>query len=410
MTALTPPPHFPRPELATQLTKAVMGMDPFSDAPNGLFLAAPRRTGKSVFLQKDLRPSLQAAGVIVVYVDLWANKEKDPSIVIAHAIGSELLKHFGVVARVAQAIGLESVSIAGVLKLDTKSIGQPNGMTLSDALGLLIEKSGKSVALIIDEAQHSLTSKSGESTMAALKSARDTINNSDGSRLMLIMSGSDRDKLLRLVNTTAAAFYGSHIQRMPSLGTDYVAHIVQQIEASYPTLSPISAAKLEEAFALLGYRPQFLKGAIGSGLNPLESTNMRFEDAVYAFAQEQLAADRRQMTADFLGLKDLERFVIWRLLELGEKFRPYDADALDFYSEKIGQQVTPQQVQTTLSSLRAREPSLIWKSERGDYALDNTQMRDWYLELLAQQAWPPGTGVSIQEEQEEPITRADRDR
>ena len=42
--------HFARAELAAQLANDLQGANPFSDAPNGLFLAAPRREGKSVFL------------------------------------------------------------------------------------------------------------------------------------------------------------------------------------------------------------------------------------------------------------------------------------------------------------------------------------------------------------------------
>lgn len=81
------------------------------------------------------------------------------------------------------------------------------GRHWKDALVLLIAKAGKPVALLVHEAQHALTSKAGENAMAALKSARDTINNSAGRRLMLVMTGSDRDKLMRLVNSTSAAFY-----------------------------------------------------------------------------------------------------------------------------------------------------------------------------------------------------------
>jgi len=70
----------------------------------------------------------------------------------------------------------------------------------------VVEVAGKPVALIIDEAQHALTSESGENAMTALKSARDTLNGPDRVKLMLVMSGSYRDKLLRLVNTNGAAF------------------------------------------------------------------------------------------------------------------------------------------------------------------------------------------------------------
>ena len=383
--------HFARAELAAQLANDLQGANPFSDAPNGLFLAAPRREGKSVFLQEDLRPALQSAGVVVIYVDLWVNKEKDPALVIAQAIGAELLCHLGAVAKVAHAVGLESVTIAGVLKMDTTKIGQPDGATLKDALALLIAKAGKPVALLIDEAQHALTSKAGENTMAALKSARDTINNSTGRRLMLVMTGSDRDKLMRLVNSTSAAFYGSHIHKLPPLGSDYVAHVIKQLESNYANLHPINATLLEDAFDLLGRRPQFFKNAVSYGLNPLESAGMRLEDAVLEFARQQRRSDQAQMEADFLGLRDIERLVLWRILVTGDKFRPYDNDALEFYSKSSGLPVTAQQVQAALVSLRNREPCIICKSERGDYALDNSQMQDWYRMLNNTGRWPPVT-------------------
>ena len=46
--------YYPRTPLAAALADALQGKAAFSDAPNGLFLAAPRRTGKSTFLQSDL--------------------------------------------------------------------------------------------------------------------------------------------------------------------------------------------------------------------------------------------------------------------------------------------------------------------------------------------------------------------
>ncbi|MFT3719050.1 hypothetical protein [Pseudorhodoferax sp.] len=53
--------------------------------------------------------------------------------------------------------------------------------------------------------------------MAALKSARDQMNQSGQVNPMLVMSGSGRDKLLRLVVSAGAPFYGSQIQALPPL-------------------------------------------------------------------------------------------------------------------------------------------------------------------------------------------------
>jgi len=70
--------RYPRPALAEELVAALQGKTIFSDAHNGLFLAAPRRTGKTTFLQADLKPALERAGVLVVYVDLWSDQRRDP--------------------------------------------------------------------------------------------------------------------------------------------------------------------------------------------------------------------------------------------------------------------------------------------------------------------------------------------
>ena len=209
--------HFPRADLASEVAAAIQGHTLLGDGPNGVFLAAPRRTGKSTFLQLDLQPELARQGVLVVYVDLWADQRRDPGDLIAEAIGRSIERELGVVEKAAKRSGLESVTVGG-LKINTARIGKPDGQTLTDALAFLAEKSGRPVALLIDEAQHALTSEAGENAMAALKAARDTLNRPGVVKLMLVMSGSDRDKLLRLVNTTGAPFYGSQVSRMPPLG------------------------------------------------------------------------------------------------------------------------------------------------------------------------------------------------
>jgi hypothetical protein len=164
-----------RTSLATSLADALQGKTPFSDAPNGLFLAAPRRTGKSTFLQADLMPELARRQVVGVYVDLWADQNRDPGALIAEAVGRALLKQLGMVAKTVLAAGLESINVGGI-KIDTAKIGKVDGTTLADALRALVEATNNPVALIIDEAQHALTSVAGETAMAALKSARDQLN------------------------------------------------------------------------------------------------------------------------------------------------------------------------------------------------------------------------------------------
>lgn len=81
---------FHRPELARKLARQILAVNIGSAHGSGVFLAAPRRTGKSTFLREDLRPEFEAAGAIVVYADLWANPTADPGSVIVSAIRAAL--------------------------------------------------------------------------------------------------------------------------------------------------------------------------------------------------------------------------------------------------------------------------------------------------------------------------------
>lgn len=379
---------FPRTALAQELVTALQGKALLGDAHNGLFLAAPRRTGKSTFLQGDLRPALQAAGVVVVYVDLWADARRDPGGLIAEAIARDLQPQLGLVARAARKAGLDKVKLGG-LEVDTSKIGKVDGLTLTEALRLLHESAGQPVALIIDEAQHALTSEAGEAAMTALKSARDQLNQPGTVNLMLVMSGSDRDKLLRLVNTAGAPFYGSQVQRMPPLGPDFIAHVSTLIEAQRPDLKPVDQAALQQAFEMFGARPQFFMAALGQVLSPLAALSGRFEPAMLEAAQEQQAQDEAQMESDYLGLKPTEQAVLWRLLAQGSRYRPYDADALRFYRDKAGHPVNAAQAQKALEALRQRMPALVWKSARGEYALQDAAMHRWFETRAAADRWPP---------------------
>lgn len=95
------------------------------------------------------------------------------------------------------------------------------------------------------------------------------------------------------------------------------------------------------------------------------------------------------MESDYLGLKPLERAVLWRMLDQQALFRPYDAEALRFYAKVVGTKVSAQQAQNALASLRERTPAMIWKSVRGEYAVDDAAMHRWYAQRIEAGRWPP---------------------
>ena len=107
-------PVFHREAMAKDLAGKLLKPAATSASGSGLFLAAPRRTGKSTFVREDLRPALEAAGAIVIYVDLWEDRKADPGEVIISAVRSELAKREGVIARLAKSSGMDKVAVGGL--------------------------------------------------------------------------------------------------------------------------------------------------------------------------------------------------------------------------------------------------------------------------------------------------------
>lgn len=388
--------YFPRHELAEEMINALLGRSLFGDEHNGLFLAAPRRTGKTTFLRSDLTPALEAQGVVVVYVDLWSDQRQNPAALISRAIAAVMERYRSQLEKLMTRSGVTGIDIGGWIsfKRTAAEESKPGSIALSEALDMLIKAADAPVALIIDEAQQALTSQEGEALMVALKSARDQLNTPDGIHLMLVMSGSDRDKLLRLVNSHAAPFFGSQIRAMPMLDQTFVDHLAALIERHGSVERTIDRRTLGEAFAAFGYRPQYFMSALNSALGPMTEMTGSPEQAVLEEAVAQREADRDDMASLYLGLSPLQQAVLWRLLDQQSRFRPYDGAALDFYRRIMAQQdvpmaVTPQKVQTALEALRDRTPPLVWKSARGEYAVEDAGMYDWYQDRMAQEMWPP---------------------
>ena len=59
------------------------------------------------------------------------------------------------------------------------------------------------------------------------------------------------------------------------------------------------------------------------------------------------------------------------------------------YNSKTGDKVTVAKAQKALASLRERQSSMIWKSARSEYAVDDAAMHRRYQQRIAANTWPP---------------------
>lgn len=372
---------FHRTQLAADMADKILYVPPGSASSSGLFLAAPRRTGKSTFLREDLRPQLEAKGALVVYADLWENRKADPGAVIIAAVRAELAKHEGVVTRLARASGMDKISVGG-MSFALDRIGLGDGISLSSAFAALSDETGQIIVLIIDEAQHAITTDNGNDALFALKAARDELNSSRHKGLRVVATGSNQDKLAMLRNSKEQAFFGAPLVKFPALGKDYIQWFCDQVHLP----AALSADVVYELFTRASFRPEML-GAAADALR--FDFELAPDDAPARFAlavEEQIEASNAEQLRVVHSLTPLQSSVLRVMASKGEQYAPFETETIAAYQAMLDD-IAPgastsadvPNVQQALTALQ--EKALVWRASRGVYALEDAALRD----LLAQE-------------------------
>jgi len=282
------------------------------------------------------------------------------------------------------------------LSFDLDKLGIPGGATLAEGLAALIRKSGGPVVVVVDEAQQALKTEAGREAMFALKSARDTINldptltNGHPAALGLVFTGSHRDKLASLVTGRDQPFFGSRIRDFPLLGRDYTEAYGRHINGLLPPDRQIDPAEIEQAFDIVGRRPQYLHAAVTRYATGDLGGEREF-DSLRGLADDERETHWDSYRRQWSNLDGLEQAVLRRVIAEGERFRPFDADSLAAYADAIGDPVAARDVQRALDDLREQE--LVVRLERGRYSLDDPSLADWLRTEAARteaDAGPPG--------------------
>ena len=366
-------PVFHRPDLANDLADLILSEGALAPARSGLFLAAPRRTGKSTFLREDLMPALESRGAAVLYVDLWADKALEPGLAIVSLIRAALAQEDGALLRMFRKAGLDKVSVGG-LGFDVAKVGLGTGVTLSAALATLSDRLKAPIVLMIDEAQHAATTESGNNALFALKAARDELNSSAHHGLRIVATGSSRPKLSLLRASKDQAFFKSMMRNFPALGGDYVTWFVANTGFAHP----LDVARTQRCFERAAWRPEVLVQALGelADENGALPTADRLDDAFEAAVEAAIEESDEAMLKVVRTLTPLQGAVLRVMAMQAENYTPYAAASLAAYTEQLGQldpgstvKVDVPNVQSALEALQGK--SLAWRAAHGEYALED---------------------------------------
>lgn len=372
MTNLSPPPVFKRADLAKRLADNILLTAVGSAVASGLFLAAPRRTGKSTFLREDLRPELQSRKVLPLYVDLWADKKADPGDVIVGAVRAELARHEGVVAKLAKSAGMGKMAVGGIsFALDVVGLGAQ--VSVSAALAALSDEIKKPIVLILDEVQHAITTSNGHEALFAVKAARDELNSSAHYGLRVVATGSNRDKLAMLRNSKDQAFFSAPLVSFPVLGSEFVAWFCAGVNLP----APLDPKQVGELFERASSRPEIL-GAAADAVRfdltlPASEVPARFAEAV----EEQIREANQEGLRVIHSLTPLQSTVLRVLAVHGKAYAPFEPTTLAAYRTVLqsikGHSKTRLDTSATQQALIAlQDKMLVWREQRGVYALEES--------------------------------------
>lgn len=363
---------FHRKDLAVRMAEIITS----EHSGSGVFLSAPRRTGKSTFLYEDLIPELTSKNE-VLYVDLWLDKSTDPAILIDRAINARLIENESDFLKLAKKVGVSQISVSGV-KIDLNN--QLSNITISERLCLLSDIVKKPIVLVIDEIQQSLNSDKGNNALFALKAARDELNHSKRYGFRLVATGSSRNKLAMLVNSKDQAFFCASLIDMPALADDFVKWIIKNINGQ---LKPSEYA-LTEVFKKIDRRPEYLEGILNKTLNNLATTKDNIDFILEEKTQETLDIIRESLMSVVEQLPAMQEAVFRVMVSEGNKFAPYRKETSE-QIKVVANRLSSETIKTDESSIQyaleaLRNKNLIWKSTRGVYMIEDSQYEKIFSE------------------------------
>ena len=368
---------FHRPELARRLAADLMS--DFYDS--GMFLTAPRRTGKSTFIQHDLKPAIEARhGALVLYVDLWERRKEDPGAVVEGLVEQALTACEAASGGLLRRLRLSRLKAPGV-EIEVSSQEGSQRLSLFQSLERLAKRSGKPVVLILDEVQQTQTTEHGRDLLYMLKSARDQLNGRDHVMFRFLATGSHNEKIECLVSDKHQAFYLAPLEVLPTLGDDDYLSWARRNHG--PQFEPVLTV-MARAFEICLRRPEaFHKACRGVAAMGPQSGEMQ-EQMLLCLAREQIDLEKRMLFVRLQRLRPLEQAVLRLLAEDGVDFTPMFPDArrrlkamLSVLPDDQRPQLTDDTIQEALD--RLCEAKLVWCGD-GPYALEESQFARWLLE------------------------------
>ena len=361
--------HFARPELARKYLRTFeIGLI----SAQALF--APRRMGKSEFLEQDLIPAAQKFGLLTAYLNLWDAREHPRGAVISalaragspRGLSALIKKLKGPLKKVkasAKVTGLAEGSLEAELAEDPKFTGP----ALSELLRSF-DRPNRRLLLVLDEAQvlaSPVNSDLTHSLRAGLDIRKQTIK--------VIFAGSSESSLRRMFGRATEPFYNwAPIEPFERLGAEFVTAMT--LKVNQLSRYPLSEREALRAFEALKRTPEFFRrylqrylsyAELGSRAALDDTLAHVFSDSGYRTTWDRLLpADKAVLRALAQEVSDLHSLAARK--RLGEELG-------------LGK---PAPLDTPKNALRRlQKDELVMKLEYGHYQIQDEGFVEWLRQL-----------------------------
>jgi uncharacterized protein len=352
-----------RPELARsylELLKAQPGR------PIALF--APRRVGKTFFLDQDLAPAALAAGFMPVYADIWLHRAS-PIVAINHALEEALddaTVPLTAVGKAAKTPVRKVAALGTALEFGEepkrRALPTEPALRMDTLIARLAAARRLPVLLMLDEAQALAESEQGATIMGSLRAVLQKRKRD----VLAVLTGSSQDALAAMMAASGSPMYQfAQLLNFPVLGDVYLDMLARHFNRVHKG-KRLDLAALRVAFAHLGHKPALMKDLV-KGLSAEGSTDV---DA----SLQRMASDAnnvRGWKALLAPLSPLDRHL---LVLLAQKKPPIGKHTLKELATTEGKLPTVAKVRAALERLKRAG---ILSGTGGDYVIEDPLLVDY---------------------------------
>ena len=229
-----------------------------------LALFAPRRVGKTYFLDQDLTPAARADGLLPVYADVWLHRAA-PLEAINHAL-EEALDDATVPTGRAQRAARTPVKKLAALGASVELGDAPQRRALPTAPELRLDAlvvrlaaaAGRPVLLMIDEIQALGEHAQGAAIVGTLRAVLQKRKR----ELLAVFTGSSQQALAAMVAAAGGPMYQfAQLLDFPVLGDAYLEKLAAHFGRVHRGKQP-ALADLRRAFERIGFKPALMKDLV----------------------------------------------------------------------------------------------------------------------------------------------------